>query len=165
MFLNASVIKSKLFNGHLREREREQGETLTSIRLLEARPSLPVRRDDASRRACSPIRASRLCISRCPNFHPACKGETNRRPYCDALWSPRRPSVPNEILFVIGRPSCAVKILLRSAGQIAKLHCKKKRINCIILITIDIDYTFVIEQYNEQYHEYYYPGDNPGIDV
>jgi len=107
--LNASVIKSKLFKGHPREREREQGKTLTSIRLLEARPSLP-----SSRRVCSPIRASRLCISRYPNSRPACKEGTNRQPCCDVLWFPRRPFAPNEILVATDRPSCAAKKLLGS---------------------------------------------------
>lgn len=103
--------------GHPREpeRKRTREETLTSIRLLEARPSLPARHGDVSRRVCSPIRASHLCISRCPNSRLACRGETNRPPCCDVLWSPQRPSVPNEISFATGRPSCAAKILLGSA--------------------------------------------------
>lgn len=112
-----------------RASETEQGKTLTSIRLLVARPSLPVRHGDASRRVCSPNRASHLCISRCPNSRLACRGETNRLPCCDALWSPQRPSVPNEISFATGRPSCAAKILLGSATNMIILEIKKETLS------------------------------------
>lgn len=83
---------------------------LTSIRLPEAPPLSQARCGDVSRRVYQPIRASRPCISPCPNSPLACTEGTNH-PLCFVeRSSPPLLFEPIETAGEEGRPWSAAKI-------------------------------------------------------